>query len=71
MDQKYMAKNMIVPYSTSQSLSAFTEHNVNSQMAALEATIAYCQTARQRYGEQAKALKALCDELGLRKTEVN
>jgi len=71
MDQKYMAKNMTVPYSTGQSLSTVTAHNLNSQMAALEATIAYCQTARQRYGEQAKALKALCDELGLKKTVVN
>jgi hypothetical protein len=71
MEQRNLARNVVAHYRTGQSPAVSAEQYLRTQVAALEATIAYCQTARQRYGEQAKTLQAICSELQLRKTQAN
>jgi hypothetical protein len=71
MEQRILARNPMAQHRNGQSTVACAEHNLMTQVAALEATIAYCQTRRQRYEENAKALEAICAELQLRKGRPN
>jgi hypothetical protein len=71
MEQKILARNPIAQHRIGQTAVACAEYNLRTQVAALEATIAYCQTRRQRYEEKAKALEAICAELQLRKGRPN
>jgi len=71
MERKIFARNAIVQYRTGQSAVACAERHLNTQVAALEATIAYCEAHRQRYEEKAKALEAICGELQLRRARPN
>jgi len=71
MAQKILARKAFVQQLNDQSAAAYTESHFSTQFAALEATIAYCQTSRQRYEEKAKALEAICSELRLRKGRPN
>ena len=71
MERKIFAGNAMLQYRNGQSAVACAERHLNMQVAALEATIAYCETHRQRYEEKAKALEAMCAELQLRKARPN
>lgn len=71
MEQKILARNAIAQYGSGQSVVACAEYSLRTQVAALEATIAYCQTHRQRYEEKARALEAICAELQLRRGRPN
>jgi len=71
MAQKILARKAFALHVNDQSGAAYAESHLRSQVAALEATIAYCQTSRQRYEEKAKALEAICSELRLRKGRPN
>jgi hypothetical protein len=71
MESKIAAMNVIERHSMGVAHASSGGHCFKAQIAAMEATIAYCQSVRQRYGEHTKALKALCDELGLRNSRVN
>lgn len=71
MEQKILARNPIAQQRNGQTTVACAEYNLRHQVAALEATIAYCQTHRQRYEEKAKALEAFCAEFQLRKGRAN
>ena len=69
MESKIATMNVIDRHSMS--VAHASGHCLKAQIAAMEATIAYCRSAQQRHGEHTKALKALCDELGLRNSRVN
>lgn len=71
MEQKILARKAIAQHGNGQSAVASAEYHLRTQVAALEATIAYCQTHRQRHEEKAKALEAICSELQLRKGRPN
>jgi hypothetical protein len=71
MEQKILSRNPIAQHWKGQTAVAYAEYNLRAQVAALEATIAYCQTRRQRYEEKAKALEGICTELQLRKGRPN
>jgi hypothetical protein len=71
MEQRILARNAIAQHGNGQSTAACAEFNLRTQVAALEATIAFCQTHRQQHEEKAKALDAICTELELRKGRPN
>ena len=71
MERKIFTRNAIVQYQNGQSAVACAERHLNMQVAALEATIAYCEAHRQRFEGKAQALEAICAELQLRKARPN
>jgi hypothetical protein len=71
MERQVFARNAIVQGRNGQSTVACAERHLNTQVAALDATIAYCEAHRQRFEGKAKALEAICAELQLRKARPN
>ncbi len=71
MEQKNLPTNVMTLGGRSLAAAASAGYSVRSQVAALDATIAYCQSRREGYGQKARALQALCAELQLRKTRPN
>ena len=71
MEQKFLARNAIALHAKGPSSVTRAEHHLKTQVAALEATIAYCQTHRQRYEEKAKIVEAICSQLQLPKGKPN
>jgi len=71
MEHKTQLRNAMVQHVSGNSALACADSQLRTQVAALEATIAYCQTHRQRHEEKARALEALCYELRLRATRPN
>jgi len=71
MEHKTLRTNLMTQYLGSQPAVACAELSVRTQVAALEATIAYCQTRRQQHEQKARTLEAICSELRLRKIRPN
>jgi len=71
MEQKTQLRNAMVLRTNGKSPLANADSRLKTQVAALEATIAYCQTQRRQYEEKARALDALCRELHLRTARPN